>query len=188
MCPDWESNLWPFILQDNTQPTEPHQSGLLFILKRRNLGLRGMKHLIQNYPPSQYQSWHFSLSWLNPKPCAVLTPTQYNNSNCQKQELDLGLTDSSDCSLSHVYQSFLYVQTAREPMVSEVCLGTWNQNNKSSWHLMSSYTVKTEHVLSAFQWVPPWTPAGTYDAIIPFHRWGNWGKTRDGRSCYVSLG
>ena len=27
MCPDWESNQWPFIFQDNTQPTEPHQSG-----------------------------------------------------------------------------------------------------------------------------------------------------------------
>ena len=23
MCPDWESNWWPFALQDGTQPTEP---------------------------------------------------------------------------------------------------------------------------------------------------------------------
>ena len=27
MCPDWESNLRPFTLQDETQPTELHQSG-----------------------------------------------------------------------------------------------------------------------------------------------------------------
>ena len=26
MCPDWESNLQPFSLQDNAQPMEPHQS------------------------------------------------------------------------------------------------------------------------------------------------------------------
>ena len=30
MCPDWESNQWPFGLWDDTQPTEPHQSGLNF--------------------------------------------------------------------------------------------------------------------------------------------------------------
>ena len=24
MCPDWESNLWPFSLQADTQSTEPH--------------------------------------------------------------------------------------------------------------------------------------------------------------------
>ena len=29
MCPDWESNQWPFSLLDDAQPTEPHQSGLL---------------------------------------------------------------------------------------------------------------------------------------------------------------
>ena len=29
MCPDWESNQQPFSLRDDTQPTEPHQSGLL---------------------------------------------------------------------------------------------------------------------------------------------------------------
>ena len=28
MCPNWELNQWPFSLQDNTQHTEPHQSGL----------------------------------------------------------------------------------------------------------------------------------------------------------------
>ena len=28
MWPDWELNQWPFALQDNAQPTEPHQSGL----------------------------------------------------------------------------------------------------------------------------------------------------------------
>ena len=28
MCPDWESNWWPFALWDDAQPTEPHQSGL----------------------------------------------------------------------------------------------------------------------------------------------------------------
>ena len=28
MCADWESNLRPFTLQDDTQPTEPHHSGL----------------------------------------------------------------------------------------------------------------------------------------------------------------
>ena len=27
MCPDWELNWRPFGLQDDTQPTEPHQSG-----------------------------------------------------------------------------------------------------------------------------------------------------------------
>ena len=28
MCPDWESNQQNFALQDDTQPTEPRQSGL----------------------------------------------------------------------------------------------------------------------------------------------------------------
>ena len=28
MCPDQESNQWPFTLQNEAQPTEPHQSGL----------------------------------------------------------------------------------------------------------------------------------------------------------------
>ena len=28
MCPDWESNQWPFGLQAGTQSTEPHQPGL----------------------------------------------------------------------------------------------------------------------------------------------------------------
>ena len=27
MCPDWESNQWPFTLQVNAQSTEPHRSG-----------------------------------------------------------------------------------------------------------------------------------------------------------------
>ena len=31
-CPDWESNLRPFALRDDTQPTEPHQSGPGLIL------------------------------------------------------------------------------------------------------------------------------------------------------------
>ena len=29
MCPDWESNLWPFCLQAGTQSTEPHKPGLV---------------------------------------------------------------------------------------------------------------------------------------------------------------
>ena len=29
MCPDVESNWGPFGLQDDAQPTEPHQSGLV---------------------------------------------------------------------------------------------------------------------------------------------------------------
>ena len=28
-CPDWESNLQPFTLQDNVQPPEPHWSGAI---------------------------------------------------------------------------------------------------------------------------------------------------------------
>ena len=28
MCPDWESNQWPFGSQASTQSTEPHQPGL----------------------------------------------------------------------------------------------------------------------------------------------------------------
>ena len=28
MFPNWESNQWPFTLQDNAQPTEPHRPGL----------------------------------------------------------------------------------------------------------------------------------------------------------------
>ena len=37
MCPDWESNLWPFGSQAGTQSTEPHQPGLhsFFIRERR---------------------------------------------------------------------------------------------------------------------------------------------------------
>ena len=31
MCPDWESNQWPFGLQASTQSTEPHQPGLFFV-------------------------------------------------------------------------------------------------------------------------------------------------------------
>ena len=33
MCPDWESNQWPFDLQAGTQSTEPHQPGHYFIFK-----------------------------------------------------------------------------------------------------------------------------------------------------------
>ena len=31
MCPDWESNWWPFGSQAGTHPTEPHQPGLNFV-------------------------------------------------------------------------------------------------------------------------------------------------------------
>ena len=31
MCPDWESNQWPFVSQAGTQSTEPHQPGLLIL-------------------------------------------------------------------------------------------------------------------------------------------------------------
>ena len=30
MCPDWESNPWPFGSQVGTQSTEPHQPGLIY--------------------------------------------------------------------------------------------------------------------------------------------------------------
>ena len=32
MCPDWESNQWPFGLQASAQSTEPHQPGLYSIV------------------------------------------------------------------------------------------------------------------------------------------------------------
>ena len=32
MCPDWESNWWPFGAQASTQSTEPHQPGLEIVL------------------------------------------------------------------------------------------------------------------------------------------------------------
>ena len=32
MCPDWELNWWPFGSQANTQSTEPHQPGHLFLI------------------------------------------------------------------------------------------------------------------------------------------------------------
>ena len=32
MCPDWESNQWPFGLQAGTQSTEPHQLGKISII------------------------------------------------------------------------------------------------------------------------------------------------------------
>ena len=32
MCPDWESNWWPFGSQAGTQSTEPHQPGLIITL------------------------------------------------------------------------------------------------------------------------------------------------------------
>ena len=34
MCPDQESNQRPSSLRDDTQPTEPHQSGLVHFLDR----------------------------------------------------------------------------------------------------------------------------------------------------------
>ena len=37
MCPDWESNQRPFALQDNAQPTEPHQPGLLYFWNHTSL-------------------------------------------------------------------------------------------------------------------------------------------------------
>ena len=36
MCPDWESNWWPFGLQASTQSTEPHQPGRIFFLITSN--------------------------------------------------------------------------------------------------------------------------------------------------------
>ena len=33
MCPDWESNWWPFGLQAGTQSTEPHQPGQELVFK-----------------------------------------------------------------------------------------------------------------------------------------------------------
>ena len=35
MCPDLESNLQPFSLQDNIQPTKPYQSGLALVFKNK---------------------------------------------------------------------------------------------------------------------------------------------------------
>ena len=32
MCPDWETNWWPFSSQVRTRPTEPHQPGLPYFL------------------------------------------------------------------------------------------------------------------------------------------------------------
>ena len=32
MCPDWDSNQWPFGLQAGTQSTEPHQPGLVNVI------------------------------------------------------------------------------------------------------------------------------------------------------------
>ena len=32
MCPHWESNQQPFTLRDDAQPTEPHQSGPLYLI------------------------------------------------------------------------------------------------------------------------------------------------------------
>ena len=41
MCPDWESNQWPFVSQAGTQSTEPHQPGLftLWFLNPYSSGL-----------------------------------------------------------------------------------------------------------------------------------------------------
>ena len=36
MCPDWESNQWPFGSQASTQSTDPHQPELLFLIKDAN--------------------------------------------------------------------------------------------------------------------------------------------------------
>ena len=33
MCPDWRLNWWPFGLQVSTQPSEPHQPGLLLLFQ-----------------------------------------------------------------------------------------------------------------------------------------------------------
>ena len=42
MCPDRVSNQWPFSLLDDTQPTEPHRSGLfLFFFKNNFWALAG---------------------------------------------------------------------------------------------------------------------------------------------------
>ena len=35
MCPDWESNLWPFGSQAGTQSTEPHQAGQIFLNRHK---------------------------------------------------------------------------------------------------------------------------------------------------------
>ena len=44
MCPDWESNQWPFSLQAGTESTEPHQPGLSYF-SNRNLSILDMIHL-----------------------------------------------------------------------------------------------------------------------------------------------
>ena len=36
MCPDWESNLWPFALQFGAQSTEPHRPGQSILYKHES--------------------------------------------------------------------------------------------------------------------------------------------------------
>ena len=70
MCPDWESNQWPFASQAGAQSTEPHQPGLIFFI-----------YLKQGCP--------INFHWGPHQPCSCL----------QRAEVILGLY-KCNCSLT----------------------------------------------------------------------------------------
>ena len=53
MCPDEELNWQPFVLQDDTQPTKPHQSGLGWFIS-----LKKKKKKKESSPNSSSSVWH----------------------------------------------------------------------------------------------------------------------------------
>ena len=67
MCPDYESNQWPFGLQASTQSTEPHQPGLNAVIKNQlweNLPISSqffkVTHLQQKSETELLQVWALS--------------------------------------------------------------------------------------------------------------------------------
>ena len=76
MCPNWESNLQPFSLQDDAQPTEPHQRGLFFWEKKTNYWLilereKERDLLFYLFMHSLVDSWLFSDQGSNPQPQCI---------------------------------------------------------------------------------------------------------------------
>ena len=68
MCPDWESNWWPFDMQSGTQSTEPHQSAKLTMIYCPRVKYLGHKIKQQHYfwrgdPWKQGQKYWKILKW-----------------------------------------------------------------------------------------------------------------------------
>ena len=80
MCPEWELNLWPFVLHDNAQPIEPSQSWQLYVFF---IGEGCFFLLVDCWEFSFYHGWMLNLLHACPAPILMTTFVFLVSSICE---------------------------------------------------------------------------------------------------------